>query len=315
MKMRSSIHRGSAGRLPNLLIVGVPKAGTGSLFSYLAQHPEICPSTEKEVGFFSPLSENGGALPATAAYEAYFRHCEMQPYAMEATPSYCYGGRRLVAGVKETLERPRILMILRDPVDRLWSAYTFQRSLMHLPGIESFEAYVAACQDQRRQSFRERRSIPASGYLKGLAIGFYAEYLGDWLATFSDDARIVFFDDLASGPQDLLSDLCHWLGIDVSPIGAFDYTVRNPTVPPRSMTTAKTVFAAKRRFGPALARSPRLRSFLGRAYLKLNRGSLSETMRPSTRAQLAELYRESNLAVADQLAARGYELPNWLAQA
>jgi hypothetical protein len=313
--MRSSTHRGSAGRLPNLLIVGVPKAGTGSLFSYLAQHPEICPSTEKEVGFFNPLSENAEGGRPTAAYEAYFRHCELQTYAMEATPSYCYGGRGLVTAVKETLKRPHIVMILRDPVDRLWSAYTFQRSLMHLPGIESFEAYVAACQDQRRLSLRERRSIPASGHLKGLAIGFYAEYMGDWLETFSDDARIVFFDDLASRPQEVLADLCHWLGIDVSPIGAFDYAVRNPTIHPRSMTTAKTVFAAKRRFGPALARSPRLRSFLGRAYLKLNRGSLNETMQPSTRAQLTELYRASNRAVADQLAARGYELPAWLAQA
>jgi hypothetical protein len=63
---------------------------------------------------------------------------------MEATPSYLHGGRGLISGVKEILGRPRIVMILRDPVDRLWSAHTFRRSMMHLPRIETFDAYVAA---------------------------------------------------------------------------------------------------------------------------------------------------------------------------
>jgi Sulfotransferase domain len=313
--MVPSSSRETNGRLPNLLIVGVPKAGTGSLFSYLAQHPEICPASEKEVGFFGPLGQDRGALPPTVEYEAYFRHCGGQRYAMEATPSYCYGGRGLISGVKEILGRPRIVMILRDPVDRLWSAYTFQRSMMHLPGIETFDAYVAACSDQRRQGLLERRNIQASGYLKGLAIGFYAEYVGDWLDSFADDVRIVFFDELASQPDGLLANLCRWLGIDVAPVGAFDYTARNPTIHPRSMEMARAVYAVKDRFGTAVARSPRLRSALRAAYLKLNKGSIDESLRPSTRAHLVDLYRESNLAVADMLAARGYELPAWLARA
>jgi hypothetical protein len=310
----SSDHRGAIGRLPNLLIVGVPKAGTGSLFAYLAQHPEICASTKKEVGFFGPL-EHGGELPPLSAYSAYFGHCHATTYAVEATPSYCYGGHTLVAGIKETLGRPRIVMILRDPVDRLWSAYTFQRSLTNLPGIESFEAYVAACVEQRRQSLREHRGIPASGHLKGLAIGFYADYLSDWFESFPDDVRIVFFDDLASDPRLLLTDLFRWLGIDVSPIGEFDYTVRNPTAHPRSLAMARAVFATRKRFGRALARAPRLRGALRRAYLELNKGEIAESMRPETRARLVDLYRESNRAVADQLAARGHELPAWLAEA
>ena len=37
-------------RVANLVIVGVPKAATSSLFAYLAQHPDICGSDEKELG-------------------------------------------------------------------------------------------------------------------------------------------------------------------------------------------------------------------------------------------------------------------------
>jgi hypothetical protein len=301
-------------RLPNLLIVGVPKAGTGSLFSYLAQHPEICASAQKEIGFFAPLGEDDGELRSPTEYAAYFRQCAEQPYAMEATPSYCYGGGKVIAGIKETLDRPRIVVILRDPVARLWSAYTFQRSMMHLPGIESFDGYVEACEDQRRQSLRQNRSIPASGYLKGLAIGFYAEYLDDWLESFSDDVRVVFFDDLASRPQHLLADLCRWLRIDESVASAFDYTPSNPTIHPRSLATAKAVYAAKRRFGRALERAPKLRSTLRGTYLRLNRGEIAERLRPATRAHLFETYRESNRAVAGQLRKRGYDVPAWLAE-
>ena len=133
--------------------------------------------------------------------------------------------------------------------------------------------------------------------------------------SFADDVRIVFFDELASQPDRLVADLCRWLGIDVSPVGAFDYTARNPTIHPRSMAMARTVYAVKDRLGAVVARSPRIRSAVRTAYLKLNKGSIDESLRPSTRAHLVELYRESNLAVADMLATRGYELPPWLARA
>ena len=39
---------------PRFLIIGAQKAGTTALFYYLAEHPNIVPSTEKEVGFFAP---------------------------------------------------------------------------------------------------------------------------------------------------------------------------------------------------------------------------------------------------------------------
>jgi hypothetical protein len=121
--------------LPNLLILGVPKAGTGSLFSYLRQHPDICPSTEKEVGFFSPLLKPNGVLPNVESYREYFAHCSSERYRLEATPNYCLGHDRVLQAIKRTLRDPRIIITLRDPVDRLWSAYTFQRSLGHLAGI------------------------------------------------------------------------------------------------------------------------------------------------------------------------------------
>ena len=50
-------------RLPNLVIVGVGKAGTTSLFHYLRQHPDICGSDIKELRFLNPLRRGEPLAP------------------------------------------------------------------------------------------------------------------------------------------------------------------------------------------------------------------------------------------------------------
>jgi Sulfotransferase domain len=297
------------GRLPNLLIAGVSKAGTGSLFAYLAQHPDVCASTEKETGYFNAVREEGGALPPIATYEAFFSHRRDEPYAMEATPSYCYGGPRVLEAIGEILERPRILISLRDPVDRLWSAYTFQRSLMHLPGIDSFEEYVSACEALRRRG----TSLLDSGNLKGLAIGVYADYVGAWFDAFGDDVRAIFFEELTSDPGAVIADICRWLAIDDAVTASFDYAARNPTIHPRSMALGRAAFALRRTAGGVLERRPRIRTALRTAYYRLNGGRAPEVLTPDTRRRVQEIYRESNASLRNLLASRGYDrLPAWL---
>src|SRR5512135_549742 len=39
---------------PRFLIIGAQKAGTTALYYYLAEHPNLVPSAEKEIGFFIP---------------------------------------------------------------------------------------------------------------------------------------------------------------------------------------------------------------------------------------------------------------------
>jgi hypothetical protein len=39
---------------PAFLVIGAQKAGTTALYYYLAEHPQISPAREKEVGFFVP---------------------------------------------------------------------------------------------------------------------------------------------------------------------------------------------------------------------------------------------------------------------
>jgi hypothetical protein len=53
-------------RLPNLLLAGIGKAGTTSMFWHLSQHPDICPSRVKEPLISPPENDEGaeGSHPA-----------------------------------------------------------------------------------------------------------------------------------------------------------------------------------------------------------------------------------------------------------
>jgi Sulfotransferase domain len=298
-------------RVANLVIVGVPKAATSSLFAYLAQHPDICGSDEKELGYFNHYSpwRSTGPVPPIEEYARHWAHSTGERYLMEATPTYCYAGEEVVSAVRAVLGRPKIVIILRDPVDRLWSAYTFQRSVGNNPDVASFEQYLDIVEQRRR----EGAGLVAKSGLHGLEIGFYASYLGTWLDEFGEDMRVVFQEDLRADPRRVVEDLCRWLGVDTGVVETFEVGARNVTRHPRSPKLAHAARRAKQRVERLnlLPRSTytRLRS----AYFRLNAGGLDERLEPELRRRVEEMYRGSNQETAQLLAAHGYrDVPEWL---
>lgn len=300
------------GRLPNLLVVGVPKAGTGSLFAYLTQHPDICGADEKEVGYFNFFDprRGQGAPPPVEEYAGHFCDCGNERYAMEATPTYSYGGRPVIDAIRSTLGSPRIVVSLRNPVDRLWSAYTFQRELGNLTAFRGFDDYLEECLRRRRDG---SRPVPRD-HMHGLHIGFYADYLPEWLEEFGEDVRVVFAERLASDPVAEVHALFRWLDIDGSGVSGLDLAPRNVTRHPRSVRTARIVYSVKRAGDRMGLLPPGVRRPLRRLYRWSNSGQLTERMSHSTRARVEEVYGPSNVAVAERLREHGYrELPEWLA--
>ena len=301
----------STSGLPNLLVVGVPKAGTGSLFAYLSQHPDICPGDQKEIGYFNHFNplRHRGPVPPPETYAAHFAGRRDEPYAFEATPTYSYGGRPVIEAVRDTLDRPRIVLILRNPVDRLWSAYTFQRELGNLTGFPAFEDYLAACRRRRRDG----TDLVPGDHLHGLYIGYYADYVPLWLDAFGDDIRVLFTEHLVRDPVGVMGGLFGWLGVDPSVAGTMDLAPRNRTNHPRSVRVARLAYSVKRtteRRGriPATIREP-----LRRVYQRTNSGRAPEAMRAEVRHEVEELYRESNEQTAASLRSHGYaDLPAWL---
>ena len=301
------------GRLPNLIVAGVPKAGTGSLFAYLTQHPQVCRGDQKEIGYFNyfnPLRHQGEP-PSIETYMRHFARCGAERYAVDATPTYSYGGKPIIDAMQRILDRPKVIITLRNPVDRLWSAYTFQRTLGNITHLSTFDEYLTACEQHKTDA----ASLVPRDHMHGLYIGFYANYIGDWLSAFGPDLRITFAEDMLQNTAGELGSIFEWLDI-ATDLSTFDLEPRNRTQHARSPRVAKLVFSAKRAADRLGRVHPAVRGPVRRVYERLNAGEVPERLDPTRRSRAEDLYRESNQATAQMLVSHGYSrLPPWLLNA
>ncbi|CAN5162364.1 sulfotransferase domain-containing protein [soil metagenome] len=296
-------------RVPNLLIAGVTKAGTTALFGYLGQHPQICPERLQESSSFVDRDDEGEPEPL-GEYGDQFAHCRDEKYLLKASPSYFGRGPRFVSAVRGTLREPRVLVTLREPVDRLWSSYKMKRSKGHFRAEVTFEDFVERCLAVRASGEVWR---PENQVYRALSTGFYADYIDDWLDVFGDHLRVLFFEQWSADPAAALAGLCQWLRIDPQPTGGFDYSVRNRGVMHRSAVLRRIGSSVNRAGALFLRRRPRLKTALAGVYERVNAVEFADTMAPATRQGLQALYEEPNTRLANRLAARGYQqLPAWL---
>src|SRR5215470_4775396 len=88
--------------LANLIIAGVNRSATTSLFTYLSEHPQVCASTIKETNYFLPVVKES-ALEPIEAYAEYFKRFKNQKYRMEASPRYIFGGAKIAEAIYRRL--------------------------------------------------------------------------------------------------------------------------------------------------------------------------------------------------------------------
>lgn len=303
----------SPANLPNLVIAGVTKAGTTSLFRYLAQHPEIFPSDVKELRYFQPL-RYGGELEPLSQYEAHFVGRSGERYAMESTPGYFYGGRALAKGLSETLPAVRVVVSLRDPVERCWSWYNFMRSRARVDKRLSFAQYVEGC--------LALRASGADGTVEnqpywGIGGGCYDEWLDSWYDILGDHFTVIFFEDLTREPQHTTAKLCRWLGVDPDVTAEFRYDVENKTEQYRSKSLQRAALGVNRRAERFFGEHPAVKRRLRRLYYSVNREQSEQRRDEHVLSLLRDFYVPHNERLADHLTARqaNVTLPPWLSGA
>lgn len=301
-------------RLPNLLIAGVTKAGTTSLFEYLVQHEDVCGSSLKETEYFSRLLYPDAQLAPRREYERYFRHCGDERYVLEATPNYWYGGPRLLDATEALLGQPRYIISLRDPVTRFWSDFTYMHSKVLLPRELSAEEYLDRCSERRAAGVEYTE---ANRYYRTLSTGFYAEHLPAWIDRLGSRLHFVFFETLVSDPGAVMTDLLAWLGLPGDDVAEFDFAARNTTTTVRSAPLQRAAHRVARWTDSATRRRPALKQRLVDAYGRVNRGApREELLDDATRDRLCELYAPANHALKALLASAGCTtMPEWLAAA
>ena len=303
-------------RLPNLVIAGTVKGGTTSLWTYLAEHPDICSSSVKETCYFSVHrygqwdSRYEGAVDPFAQFQEYFCHCAQQKYVMEATPGDFPGGERLAKEIKQTLgDTTKVIIVLRNPVNRFVSFWKYKKSMLELESDLTLKDYVARCQAADSADLAKAENSRYYG-LKG---GCYADHMDEWFQVFGDSLKILFFDDLKQDSRSFLADISAWLGIDDSYFDTVDLSVQNKSVGYKNVGLQKIALLINTKAEKFWRANQSLKNALRRIYYLLNAQPHQGQADEATLRQLEEIYAPYNQKLAAQLRAQAYErLPNWL---
>ena len=197
--------------LPDFLIIGAQRAGTTSLFRALSQHARLYPSQPKEVHYF-----DGGGQPGTDNYargEAWYRsHFPLRAVmghdgkAFEASPLYLYHPK-VPARLHILLPQARLIVLLRDPVERALSQYFFSQRRGHepLPLLQALQAEEQRLQDAPEVSFYHH-SYKTRGH--------YAEQLQRYLTLFPREQLLILPSERwFSDPQGVLQEVCAFVGV------------------------------------------------------------------------------------------------------
>lgn len=251
--------------LPNFLVLGTAKAGTSSLYAYLKQHPDIFLSPTTELNFFAhegaDLNFRGprdleymwdDSLIAT--YEDYrkqFAGVDRETAIGEVSTHNLYCAQA-PAHIKRYVPDAKLIAILRNPVDRAFSAFAH----MVRDGREETNDFRAAL---AREPARIRDNWEPLWHYKGM--GLYGAQLSRYLEIFDrKQIRVYIYDDFVVRPLEVVQDIFAFVGVD--PKFAPDMSEKyNVSIMPRSrqlhdmMMGKSLVRSALRSLVPAGVRS------------------------------------------------------------
>jgi hypothetical protein len=184
------------GTLPDFVVIGAPKCGTTFFYNLLVKHPHVEPAACKEPNYFDLLFDEG---------TEWYRHCFPRPrwkdgretITGEATPSYLYHPS-VPERMAEVIPQTRLIALLRNPVDRTYSAY-YHRTRSG-EETRTFEDSIKAALDSPRYG--------------PLSRAIYVDYLLRWSSFFSDEQMLVLkSEDFFERPRETLKRVLDFLDL------------------------------------------------------------------------------------------------------
>jgi len=246
--------------------IGSGKSGSTWIGECLKEHPEIGFSSEKHKGkelrFFN-TPDWGGLHPGSVSnYDKglswYFNQIPQRGKVRgEVSPGYL-PDPKAVRRIKEVFPNVKILVVLRNPVDMLYSLYCAHKSGVASEVPETFRFFV---EDTRVKE-----------------LGLYGKHLTRYFEMFpAKNIYTMFFEDIKSRPREVLKDLYSFLGVDPNFVPSFFGGRVNPTFIPRFewlKSFARVVVLGLQRLGFKQLSEEILRNqTLYKLYLKINRTS------------------------------------------
>jgi len=189
----------------NTIIIGTQKSGTTSLYYYLKQHPEIYFSEVKEITYFDndKFYEKG-----INYFHSFFRNFKNQKIIATADvhllPSATAPGR-----VFKYNPNIKIIVLLREPVDRAYSAFNYAKK----NGWENPEiSFIKSL--EKEEEIRRSNDLIRKNDLLYFWNGLYHHHLTNWFNYFPKDSFFIFKDEELRNNGDIkIKELFSFLGI------------------------------------------------------------------------------------------------------
>jgi hypothetical protein len=221
-------------RWPNFFIVGAPKAGTTSLYEYLKDVPGIYMSPVKEPSYFSYIKRiekpsKTKEIKSSDEYLKLFDGAKEEKILGEASPLYLsFPG--VAQEIYNNVPNAKILISLRDPIERLFSSY-----LMHYR-LGNFQV---SFHDQINEAINAKEgSVWKHGWLER---SFYFKDVKKYLDIFgTKQVKIIIFEEWIKNPIDTINKILNFLEINYT-VTSFEEETYNPFVVARG-SVAKYIF-------------------------------------------------------------------------
>ena len=199
--------------LPDLIVIGVVRSGTTSLYHYLSQHPSIIKSAYDELGYFDSNYQLGLNWYKSFFPSVFEKKKVIQKngkfITYDVTPFYIYH-EEAPKRIHKLLPNSKLIVILRNPIDRCYSNYflTDQK--------ETFEDIII----KEKKILNQINKYNAQEYYEFvhssmLGRSLYAEQLENWYKLFSkDQILIIKSEEFATKTNKIMNEIFDFLELE-----------------------------------------------------------------------------------------------------
>jgi hypothetical protein len=234
---------------PNFFLLGAPKCGTTAVASWLAEHPNVFMSPKKEPHWFNSDMGHIG-VPDLAGYEALFEGVAPHHQRIgEASVWYLFS-QSAVPNILDYSPDPRFLVMLRNPVDMVFSLHNQLLKAADEDEPDVGRAWVLQADRARGHHVpRVCREPRVLQYGQSCSLGAQLERL---YANVPDPERIcpVLLEDIARDPRGEFLRILDFLGLPDD--GRAEFSVVNAAQARRNRAlnrAVKGIGRFKRRLG------------------------------------------------------------------
>lgn len=205
--------------LPDFLIIGTQRGGTTSLYNYLIERPGVGAAAVKELHYFDKKFHKRPswyrAHFPTSIQKYYFEITRKQVYVTGEASAYYMFHPHVPKRVAKLLPEVKLIILLRNPVDRAYSQYNFEVAL----GRETLSFEDAIASEEERISKEKERMLADENYVSFdhsrysyLARGVYVDQLHVWKKYFPGEQFLILrSEDFYADPVTAIEQVSKFL--------------------------------------------------------------------------------------------------------